>query len=1570
MKGKKLLALLLVVSMVICMMQVPIYATNEATEDAASQFADMPDNWATNALKNAVANGLLVGSGGKILPNDYLTRAQMAAIIVRAFNANVKADISRFVDVKPTDWFADSIAKAYQMGVIVGSNDKMNPTSYISRQEVCAIMARAFKLEPEKTLNKTFADADKISDWAKGEVYAVVNAGYIQGYNGNLDPLGYVTRAQFAVIFDNFVKQYIRTAGVYETVADGNIMINVPGVTLKNVKINGDLIIGDGVGDGEVILDNVVITGRMVVRGGGENSVIIRGSSSVSKVIVSRVDGAVSVKVEGDANVEVIYIDDGSDDVNIEGAVGSIEIQASDITVTTKGAKIGAINVSGKNASLVIDENTVVETIDVAGQAANTTMNVSGKVNKVTTQAPKTEIAGNGEVGEVQVQSGANDSRIETPNTKISVSEGVTGVKGGGGTELKPGETVTNNNQGTGVQTPPVYGGGGGGSGPSRVAVRAVRLDKEKLILEVGATDKLTATVEPANATNKNIIWTSSDEEVAAVDSTGKVTAVASGEAVITVKTEDGGFTAACTVRVVNNWSELADTTWYSDEIDSFTISSAEELAGLALLVNSEDNPINFTGKTITLEADIDLLGIEWVPIGFINEQVEITKADEYTRCANVFKGTFDGNNKTIYNLKVDKSKEKAVGLFGVVNLVDGATIKDVVIENAFINGFTGVGALAGMATSDSKWVSGIGHEARISGIEVRNSSISGLKYVGGVIGYSTVSIKESTVSNTEVAAYYVTGMEDRISSGETAGGIVGNLYDNFSITSCSVTDCYITSQTRAGGIAGSSRYARDISYCTVENTTITLVEGEDEKAENEGYAGYVSGRAENAVINASSDNEIINCKAIIYGTETIIYPFCTPVSKVTVKQNAITMLVGENKNIEATIEPANVSYKKVIYSSSNENVAAVDSDGNVEAISPGSATITAISAADPSKKATVSVIVTPIYNETSKTAYNSLNEAINGAADGDTILMGSATYTVTETILVNKVITIKGAPNFATKFVTSGDNSVFNIRAAATLDGVLIQKTDSSTQALVIITSDKATIKNSKFLGVYTQGSSEISRAIVPYSGIKEFTIIGNHFESLRQPAYFNGGNTGVVQDNYVTNTRGWVVCGDSNIIFIGNTFDSNAVDIAIIPNNNDVNNYGTTPEDIIALSQSNNGAYVENQLSKISAKDGKLYKTVSITSGDKTSYFSSIQDAINAAQRGDNIIKVYPGDYGTGSIDIIQKDGVNLTLEAAGEVTLKNQIRISGAGRHNGEETLTIKGFTFDFSDAASGVDIILATKKLLDDTNNYAHNIKIENNLFIGNLNVVAIRTQGAFGLEISSCEAIGLHSLGQINGQSKYFRVVNCTVTGGKNGINYYGPSDLSVDNFTFSGTGYGIRAGQSSGNLQDSRLTIINSVLISNGTEDDSYPVILRGDAPKDIEISDSKLIGQNQCVIYSTVLNNGQGITLELNNNDFGEDGYQSTILFGLDQATITGNDVTDDINEELVTPQNSAEEKEVLNTEYENEAATDEAENTENLPNEQEAANDNAQNQTESGEDTDSEPQDEVTPADQQDEL
>ena len=489
--------------------------TGVSTTDAElPQFLDMPDNWSTEALESAVGNGLLIGDDGKIMPDSPLTRAQMATIIVRAFGATEEGDISGYSDVQSTDWFAGSIARACKMGVMHGYDGKMDPGTNITREQAFAVLARALKLEPAAGINRTFDDVSEVSEWAKGEVYALVNSGYIQGSDGKLNPQSHISRAEFAQVIFNLIKEYITVEGDYTEVADGNVMVNVPGVTLKNLTINGDLIVGDGVGDGELILDHVTIEGRLLARGGGVDSIIIMGGGVEGKVVIAKVDGKIRVSVEGGSDVEVIVIDDGKDEVIIEGTVGTVEITAPEVPVVVQNATVGTIEVVAPDASITVADNAVVDTVIANSDASGTTMNVEGTVSTVDTSAANTVVAGTGKVGTVTAKEGADNTAVATPNTRVT-NEGASGVTAGGGKEVPENGSVTNNSQGTDIATPPV---GGSVPGPTYVAVSGISVSPKTMTLTVGgATGKITATVSPAGATNKGVAWESSDTSVATV---------------------------------------------------------------------------------------------------------------------------------------------------------------------------------------------------------------------------------------------------------------------------------------------------------------------------------------------------------------------------------------------------------------------------------------------------------------------------------------------------------------------------------------------------------------------------------------------------------------------------------------------------------------------------------------------------------------------------------------------------------------------------------------------------------------------------------------------------------------------------------------------------------------------------------------------------------------------------------------------------------------------------------------------------------------------------------------------
>lgn len=96
---------------------------------------------------------------------------------------------------------------------------------------------------------------------------------------------------------------------------------------------------------------------------------------------------------------------------------------------------------------------------------------------------------------------------------------------------------------------------GCGSSGNDVVSVVGVSLNKASTTLGVAATEQLTSTIDPVNATNQSVTWSSSDDAVATVDTAGLVTGEGEGTATITVTTADGSFTADCVATVFHTFS-------------------------------------------------------------------------------------------------------------------------------------------------------------------------------------------------------------------------------------------------------------------------------------------------------------------------------------------------------------------------------------------------------------------------------------------------------------------------------------------------------------------------------------------------------------------------------------------------------------------------------------------------------------------------------------------------------------------------------------------------------------------------------------------------------------------------------------------------------------------------------------------------------------------------------------------------------------------------------------------------------------------------------------------------------
>ena len=140
---------------------------------------------------------------------------------------------------------------------------------------------------------------------------------------------------------------------------------------------------------------------------------------------------------------------------------------------------------------------------------------------------------------------------------------------------------------------------------PEIVAVENVTLDKTSASLEVGETEQLTATVKPADAANKSVRWKSNDENVVSVDANGKLTAISSGMATVTVTTEEGNFTALCKVTVTNPDDTTTDT---ETQPDGSTVTTVEDVNGSSSSTTVDKNGVSTTtvslSETVIDQAD------------------------------------------------------------------------------------------------------------------------------------------------------------------------------------------------------------------------------------------------------------------------------------------------------------------------------------------------------------------------------------------------------------------------------------------------------------------------------------------------------------------------------------------------------------------------------------------------------------------------------------------------------------------------------------------------------------------------------------------------------------------------------------------------------------------------------------------------------------------------------------------------------------------------------------------------------------------------------------------------------
>lgn len=220
---------------------------------------------------------------------------------------------------------------------------------------------------------------------------------------------------------------------------------------------------------------------------------------------------------------------------------------------------------------------------------------------------------------------------------------------------------------------------------------------------------------------------------------------------------------------------------FYCQTCGKYIILTAEQLAAFRDSVNGGNN---YSGKTVVLDADIDLDNVEWNSI-------------------NLFAGTFDGQNHVIKNLKITSGD--SVGLFG--NLWQcAATVCNFTIDGVSIQGGANVGAVVGLTAS-----------AKINNVRVCNAVITSNHYAGGLVGYGYCKIDGCAAENVTITCVPNLQTDGTYDNGDKVGGIVGYLCAG-TVQGCSASNVSLKGYRDIGGIVGALVASDGVSTIAKDN--------------------------------------------------------------------------------------------------------------------------------------------------------------------------------------------------------------------------------------------------------------------------------------------------------------------------------------------------------------------------------------------------------------------------------------------------------------------------------------------------------------------------------------------------------------------------------------------------------------------------------------------------------------------------------------------------------------------------------------------------------------------------------
>lgn len=431
------------------------------------------------------------------------------------------------------------------------------------------------------------------------------------------------------------------------------------------------------------------------------------------------------------------------------------------------------------------------------------------------------------------------------------------------------------------------------------IAVESVELNKTTLALVKEESETLVATIKPDNATNKTIAWSSSNSDVATVDASGKVTAVGSGNATITAKVGDKQATCAVTVTVPVESITLNNT--------SLTLKEGESVMLTATVL-----PKDATEKTVI-----------WTSVAN-----SIATVDNSGKVIGIKEGS-----TTITATTKDGGKKATCSIIVETNLAPSVTVEadHISTVSAVLHGKANLGSTA---ASDLQ----VGFQySESAGILPSNSKTIEAKDADASYNYTT------TITGLDPATKYYFRSFVRQNSQYTYGEV--KEFTTKDITSMLETK-EATNVKASSAVLHAKLDLTDVEYKSIyygfEYADATMstssIQGED--FADKSYSATLTNRSHNTQYWYRAYVQLDY--RMFLGEKKEFTTGVVPVKRVSLDKKEYTFnTIGNTLTLKATVLPNDATDKSVTWSSDNEKVATVNTNGKVTAIGNGTATIT-----------------------------------------------------------------------------------------------------------------------------------------------------------------------------------------------------------------------------------------------------------------------------------------------------------------------------------------------------------------------------------------------------------------------------------------------------------------------------------------------------------------------------------------------------------------------------------------------------------------------------------------------------